>query len=310
MTGRAVTTLVLPVVLIVAGYVSSIPLSRYIEATRPPLPENYGDSDLEMNGSDISGYALGTESLISDWYYMRSLQYVGDKLINSRSAFINIEDLRDLNPRLLYPYLDNATDLDPHFIAAYTYGALVLPAIDPPKAIELTEKGIANNPSAWRLYQHLGYIYWKTGQYEKAAEWYERGSQVEGAAPFMRLMAAQMRARGGSRDTARDIFRQMLDASNDKMVNTTARLRLMELDWLDDRDAVNAELTKFKIANGRCPSDLHEIMPALRHTQLSEGRDFALTERGELADPSNAAYLLDRDTCEIKLDLAKTAIAH
>jgi tetratricopeptide (TPR) repeat protein len=310
MASRAVTTLVLPVVLIVAGYASSIALSRHIETTRPPLPENYGDSDLQMNGSDIRGYSLGTESLIADWYYMRSLQYIGEKLLNSKSEFINIEDLSDLNPRLLYPYLKNATDLDPHFIAAYTYGALVLPAIDPPKAIELTEQGIANNPSAWRLYQHLGYIYWKLGDYQKAADWYERGSKIAGAAPFMGLMAAQMRSEGGSRDTAREIFNQMLDASDDKMVETTARLRLMELDWLDERDAVNAELAKFRSSNGRCPSDLREIIPALRRAHLPANRDFALTDHGDLADPSGGPYLLDHTTCELKLDPTKTSIAH
>ncbi|MBV9242360.1 MAG: hypothetical protein JO314_10165, partial [Acidobacteria bacterium] len=121
---------VIPVAVVIVCFSISVVLSRHIEATKPPLPENYGDSDLEMNGSYLKGYALGTESLIADWYYMRSLQYVGDKLLNSKTDFINIEDLRDLNPRLLYPYLDNATDLDPHFIAAYTYGAIVLPAIN------------------------------------------------------------------------------------------------------------------------------------------------------------------------------------
>src|SRR4051812_37588276 len=107
MAARA-NSVVIPLVVAAVCFTLSIILSQHIEATKPPLPENYTDTDLEMNGSYLEGYALGTESLIADWYYMRSLQYVGDKLINSKSDFINIEDLRDLNPRLLYPYLDNA----------------------------------------------------------------------------------------------------------------------------------------------------------------------------------------------------------
>ncbi|HTH52110.1 MAG TPA: hypothetical protein VL501_09265 [Pyrinomonadaceae bacterium] len=307
---RSFTGIAIPLAVIAVCFAGSILLSRHIEATRPPLPENYIDTDLEMNGSDIRGYALGTESLLADWYYMRSLQYVGDKLINSRSDFINIEDLRDLNPRLLYPYLKNATDLDPHFIAAYSYGAVVLPAIDTQKAIELTESGIANNPTEWRLYQHLAYIYWHDKNYEKAAEYYQRGSEIKNAAPFMKMMAAMMRSQGGSRDTARQIFNQMLaDNSGDQMVATTAKLRLMELDWLDQRDAVNPLLAKYKETTGRCPNDVREILPQLRAVRLPNG-DFQLNDSGQLVDPSGAPYLIDRDKCELKLDPAKTAIAH
>jgi tetratricopeptide (TPR) repeat protein len=293
-----------------AGFGLSVIMSQRIEATKPPLPDNYGDSDLEMNGSYLKGYALGTESLIADWYYMRSLQYVGDKLINSKSDFINIEDLRDLNPRLLYPYLDNATDLDPHFIAAYSYGAIVLPAIDQQQAIRFTEKGIANNPSEWRLYQYLGYIYWHSGNYDKAAEYYEKGSQLAGAAPFMKMMAAMMRSQGGSRETARQIFQQMLeDNAGDQNVVTTATLRLRELDWLDQRDLINSALAKFKASSGSCANDLREILPQLRNTRLP-GADLLLDGAGRLADPSGAALLLDRDKCEVRLDLEKTDIAH
>ena len=301
---------VIPLAVVVVCFVLSILLSRHIEATKPPLPENYADTDLEMNGSYLKGYALGTESLIADWYYMRSLQYVGDKLINDKSDFINIEDLRDLNPRLLYPYLENATDLDPHFIAAYSYGALVLPAIDRQQAITLTQKGIANNPNEWRLYQYLGYIYWHEKDYEKAAEYYQKGSEVAGSAPFMKMMAAMMRSEGGSRETARRIFEQMLqDNAQDPAVVTTARLRLMELDWLDQRDAINPVLSKFKSTNGRCPNDLREILSQLRNVKLPAS-DFQLDNTGQLVDPSGAPYLFDHEKCEVKLDPGKTAIAH
>jgi tetratricopeptide (TPR) repeat protein len=310
MMASPVKSIVVPLAVVVTCFATAIILSRHIDTIKPPLPENYADTDVEMNGSYLGGYALGTESLIADWYYMRSLQYVGDKLISSGSDFINIEDLRGLNPRLLYPYLENATDLDPHFIAAYSYGAIVLPAIDTQQAIRLTEKGIVNNPNEWRLYQYLGYIYWHDKEYPKAAEYYQRGSEIRGAAPFMKLMAAMMRSEGGSRGTARQIFEQMLtDNTSDQMVSTTARLRLMELDWLDQRDAINGVLAKYHEANGRCPNDLREILTGLAKIHLT-GSDFQLDKQGRLVDPSGAPYLLDRNDCTVKLDLWKTAIAH
>lgn len=286
----------------------SVLISRHIEASKPPLPPAYGDSDLEIDGSYLKGYVLGTESLIADWYYMRSLQYVGQKMLDAKSDTLNIEDLRDLNARLLYPYLNNATDLDPHFIAAYSYGALVLPAIDQQKAIAIAEKGIANNPSEWRLYHYLGYIYWHAGDYQKAAESYGRGSEIAGAPTFMRVMAGAMRTQGGSRDTARKIFEQMLaDNAADESVATTAKLKLMELDWLDQRDALNEALSKVKSASGRCPADLREVLPQLRTVKLPNG-DFQLNNSGQFVDPSGVPYLLDQGTCSVILDASKTAV--
>ncbi len=170
---------VLPAIIIVVGFAAITFITGPLEQSRPHLSEGYGDTDLTLNGSRLKGFAFGMEGLLADWYWIRSLQYIGDKLLSRTD--INIEDLRDLNPRLLYPFLDNATDLDPHFIAAYSYGAIVLPAIDPEKAIALANKGIARNPDQWRLYQHLGYVYWKLGRYEEAAQTYEKGSQIAGS---------------------------------------------------------------------------------------------------------------------------------
>lgn len=308
MVQGSVKRIVLPLVLIAAGFAAVIALSGYLERVRPPLPADYDDSDLTMNGSRLKGFALGFEGLMADWYWMRSLQYIGGKIIKSNSEFINIDDLSGLNPRLLYPLLENATDLDPHFIAAYSYGAVVMPAIDKAKAIEIAQKGIANNPNEWRLYQYLGYIYWKIGQYEKAADTYGQGAQIAGAPPFMRLMAAAMKTEGGSRSTAREIFRQMLDGSDDPMVRITAERRLNELDSLDERDAIDAALTTFNERNGRCANSLNEIVPLLLQVRLPEGNEFQVDKADNLVDPTDAPYVLDRENCRVKLDAERTGL--
>ena len=306
--GPFLVRIALPAAIIVIGFAAVIWLSGRVERDRPHLPDDYGDTDLSMNGSRLKGFAFGAEGLIADWYFMRSLQYIGNKMLSSKSETINIDDLRDLNPRLLYPLLNNATDLDPHFIAAYSYGAMVLPAVDKAKAVELTTKGIANNPDSWRLYQHLGYIYWKLKLYEKAAETYEKGSNVPGAQPFMKLMAASMKADGGSRETARSIYRQMLDGSDDEQVRITATSRLKELDSLDETDAIDKALTDFKVRNGRCATGLNEILPELTQVRLPAGNEFELDRSNRLIDPTGAPYLLDINKCRSTLDFEHTAL--
>jgi tetratricopeptide (TPR) repeat protein len=291
----------------VAGFGAIYALSTDLESARPPLPAGYLDSDLALQGGRLRGFAAGAEGLIADWYWMMSLQYVGNKLAESGESFVNVDDLRALDPRLLYPYLDTATDLDPHFMAAYYYGAIVLPAVDPQQAITLTQKGMARNPDQWRLHQYLGYIYWRMGDYEKASEVYQAGSRIPGVPPFMKMMAAAMKTQGGSRETARQMYGQMLQQSEEQSTIDTARLRLMELDSLDERDALNAALEKARAASGRCPATLREIVPMLRTVKLPHS-EFRLDPSGNLADPSGAPYILEKAACKAVLDPERTKV--
>ena len=302
-------TTVLPFAIAVTGLAAAISLGLWLEDRRPQLPGGYTDTDLTVLGSRLKGFSFGAEGLLADWYYMRGLQYIGAKMLANRDKGVNLDDLTSLNPRLLYPMLDNATDLDPNFIAAYSYGAVVLPAIDPDKAVALIEKGIRNNPDRWELYSDLGYIYWKLKRYEKAAETYQAGSEIPGAASYMPLMAAAMRTEGGSRETARQIFLQMAAGSDDAMVKLTAERRLRELDWLDERDAIDAVLAELRSRTGQCPSDLRGLIPQLATVTLPFGNEFEVDAEGRLADPSGAPYVLNTNECRVELDRSKTSIA-
>src|SRR5438034_5799937 len=99
------------------GLAAVYPLENYLERKRPRAPVEWTDEDLAVSGGRMRGFLFGTEGLVADWYWIRSLQYIGDKLVAAKDEQINIEDLRPLNPRLLYPYLNTATNLDPQFLA-------------------------------------------------------------------------------------------------------------------------------------------------------------------------------------------------
>lgn len=292
--------------LILIGFACAFWLTRYVEGVRPPLPAGYEDQDLALQGSRLKGFAFGAEGLAADWYWMNSLQYVGKKISSVGLENLNIDDMKSLNPRLLYPYLNNATELDPRFIPAYSYGATILPAIDPQQAIALTEKGIADNPNEWRLYQYLGYIYWRLGQYDKAAEVYAKGSEIPGVPSFMAMMAASMKTKGGSRDTAREIYRQLYNEAQEEGTRVTAEIRLMELDSLDERDGIRQSIAAFKEAAGRCPKNWSELIPQLQKIELPNGREFRIDRSNNPVDPSDAPYVLDLASCDVRLDEART----
>ena len=295
------------ILIILLGFGAVYALSNFVQAHRPAVPEGYEDEDLALQGSRLKNYSLGFNGLMADWYWMQSLQYIGGKMVRSTEQ-ISLDDLNVLNPRLLYPMLDNATTLDPQFTAAYTYGAVVLPAIDKNKAIAIAKKGIENNPNEWRLYQYLGYIYWKLERYDEAAAVYQKGSEIAGAPEFMRMMTAAMKTKGGDRDTARAMYRQMYATAGDDQSRESAQFRLNEIQSLDERDAIRAALQSFKEKNGRCAQRWSELLPLLRTVQLPGGSDFRIDNAGNIVDPSGAPYILDKDKCDVSLDKAKTKI--
>jgi tetratricopeptide (TPR) repeat protein len=294
---------------ILIGFAAIFGLSNFIENARPPLPEGFEDQDLALQGAKLRGFSLGLEGLIADWYWMQSLQYIGNKVVKS-DADINLENLQPLNPRLLYPLLDNATSLDPHFIAVYSYGAIVLPAINPEQAIKIAEKGIANNPQEWRLYQHLGYIYWRLKNYEKAAEVYSEGAKIAGAPPFLKLMAAQMKNQGGSRETARAIYRQMFEEAQDIQTRENAAVHLLKLDSMDERDAIRPVLEDFQKNNNRCAANWREVFPLLRNLKTQRGNPLRFDPATFApVDPTNVPYLLQNDAkCDVLVNIELSKI--
>ena len=294
MKREAITTLLI----IIVGFGAVFGLSRYLEGNRVSLPAAYGDADLDLQGKKLKGFVLGAEGLLADWYWMRSLQYIGGKISERGLASINLEDMTSMNPRLLYPMLDNATTLDPKLMAAYSYGATVLPAIDSNQAIALTEKGISDNPDQWRLLQYLGYIHWRLKDYEKAADAYDRGARIPNAPPFFKLMAAKMRSDSGSRDTAREIYRQAMSTAGDRQTKLSAELRLHQLDALDELDVINKVLIDHRDRTGRCASRWSEILPALQSAATSARRDFRIDSAQNVVDPTGVPYRLDGAKCE------------
>lgn len=283
-------------------------LSNYVERNRPPLPADYEEEYIILDGERLRGFCFGLEGLVADYYWMQTLQYFGKKILSAkeRGEAINIQDLRPLNPKMIYPLLENVTDLDPKFTDAYLFASLVLSALDADKAIELAEKGIRNSPNDWRLYHYLGFIYWRKGEYEKASEVYFQGSSLPDAPSFMKLAGAKIKAEGGSRETARQIYRQIYEESNSTQVKETVLTWLKFLDSLDERDVIRQALQSYKQKYGTCPKNWRELIPELK--QNPKANTLPVDSAGNLYDPTGAPYLLNSTTCDVELDIEKTQL--
>jgi tetratricopeptide (TPR) repeat protein len=287
--------------MVVVGFACAVLLLRWTDTLRPPADPNAIDESLYLNGKTARRISLGFNGLMADWYWMRSLQYVGKKIINTPED-VSIDSLGQLNLKLLAPLLDTATTLDPEFMDPYEYAAIVLPAVDVQQAIRITQKGIDANPNAWKLYHHLGYIYWQQRDYQAASEMYGRGAQIPGAPAWMEAMKAKMVGDGGSRATAREIYKRMYEQAGEEQVKDMARKRLWQLDSFDQRDILRRLFADYKTRTGKCPDSWREIEPVLRALRIP------VDQSGAPLDPSRTAYVLKAGECEAELDWRKSGV--
>ena len=281
------------VLVVLVGMACAALLVRRLETLRPPPDPNVVDESLYLDGKTAKRITLGFNGLAADWYWMRSLQYVGFKVMNNEMP---LDNLGQLNMKLLAPLLDTATTLDPAFLDPYEYAAIVLPSIDVQQAIRITQKGIEANPQAWRLYQHLGYIYWQQRQYQAASEIYGRGAQIPGAPPWMEAMKARMAAEGGSRSTAREIYTRMFEQSAEEKVRDMARKRLLQLDAWDQQDALRKLMTTYQARVGTCPNSWKELEQVFRALRVP------VDASGAPLDPTGVPYILRAGACEAELN--------
>ena len=291
-----------PGLVLVLGMLLLYPLQQWIDGAAEK--EVRADEALYLSsGKTIKRLSLGLEGLTAQVYWIRTIQYFGGKLIDSGKPLSSMMSA-DIDMPMLGPLLEIVVTLDPHHMPAYRFGAIFLPERDVPAAISLLEKGTRENPTEWRLYQDLAYIYWQQGNsarkedraalYEKAADWYDRGGQIPGSQWWMRDLAGLMRIKGGSRDAARLVYQAYL-TSDDKSISAQAVERLKQLQSLDELDVINSLLSKWKASNGSCPTDLRAIAPSLRSAGIS------LDDDSMPIDPDAFPYVFDAVRCEAKL---------
>lgn len=287
------------VAVLVVGLGVSAALTRSLDAKRTNDSSRFAEAQLYLSGPAAKRLTLAFNGLAADWYWMRSLQYVGGKIVHYRDTHdgeFGLTNLSSLDLRLLASLLDVATTLDPQFIAVYEYGGVILPEINPDQAIALLNKGIAANPTSWRLHQHLGYIYWQRGEYVTASEVYAAGAKLPGAPAWMTAMSARLKADAGSRDVAREMYRHLGESSDDNTVKEMVDAHLMRLDSLDEREVIASALNEFRARAARCPASWRELLPFLRGARLR----FDLSTAAPV-DPSGVPYRLIVDRCRVEL---------
>jgi tetratricopeptide (TPR) repeat protein len=221
--------------------------------------------------------SLGYDGLMACIYWTRAVQYFGQRFHD-----------RSLSYNELAPLLEMTTQLDPHLLVAYQFGASFLAprppfgAGQPERAVQLMEFGVQNNPQEWHLYYDLGFVYYmELKDYAKAADAFERGSRV-GSHPFLKIMAARMAQHAGEFETARTLWMATYQSSQDKLVqqNAVEHLRALKVD--EDITNLQSTATRFGQKMGRLPYSISELAAAEKWPGIP-------------VDPDGNPYTMDHD---------------
>lgn len=283
-----------PVALLAACLALVYPAQRWVDRLA-------GDESAEQevlylsDPESVRRLALGYDALLADLYWMRAIQYFGNKSIASREAGSKTPDMK-----LLYPLLDVATTLDPRNIQAHRFGGFFLfYSKERQGAFSLLEKGLRNNPTNLRLYQDLAFFHWNDGDCEEASRLYRQGATLPRAPVWMKKMGALVLADCGRRDLAVEQLEAMLATTEDPRIRKEIEERLLGYRALDEIEFLGRATAFFRERTGRLPASLAELVRTTRPVSQPGAPRFELDSDGTPLDPTGVPYVYDPKTGKV-----------
>jgi len=165
--------------------------------------------------------SLGFRGMAADAVWLLTIQYIGGHLSSDRK-FPELQRL-----------VEAVVALDPHFVDAYTLGALFLSysAGDIAGAISLLERGARANPARWEIPHDLARTYYLDRQdYRQALHWFEVTNRLPGRPQYVPRFIARLYAATGERETALELWRAMRETATSDWVREIAAREIAKLE--------------------------------------------------------------------------------
>ena len=202
-------------------------------------------------GATARVIALGHRTLLSDLYWLSTVQYIGEPKAEQRGW------------DALYPLVDLVTDLDPrHGYAYHTAGIVLSAAGRLEESDRILKKGIEKGPQGWWSFPYyLAFNAWfYRGDYAEGARWAEVSARTPGASANISHLALSLKSKSGTPDDAIQMLRELMETTKDPV--TASRLEeQMKLAVLErDAQALEAAVARFERERGREITSLDELV--------------------------------------------------
>ena len=172
------------------------------------------------SGKLIQEASLGYKQIVADMIWLSAVQYYGGYR----------RDYHDLS--YFEGLIDIVTDLDPHFIFPYTFGALVLSqdmsSFD--RGIQILKRGMHRNPTSWELPFEIGFLsYVDARDPDMAARYFDLASRLPGAPERAKRFAAFVYSTSGHQETSIKMWEEILATTEEPYMRELAERYLEKL---------------------------------------------------------------------------------
>jgi tetratricopeptide (TPR) repeat protein len=133
------------------------------------------------SGNFISQLSLGYRQVVSDLVWFAAIQYYGDYRLDRHG----LDYFKGL--------IDIVVTLDPNFSFAYEFGAIVVSEDMGhfEEGIDILKRGMAENPTSWRLPFEIGFLYYlHQVNFDIAARYFDLASRMPDAPESAKRFAA------------------------------------------------------------------------------------------------------------------------
>lgn len=206
---------IIAVLILLGGVVIS---QYFYDQTRSGRPK---DQPLILPAEVVKAADLGLDSAASDYFWLASVQYLGD---------YQTDGYKDMAK-----YIELSTEMNPKFSYPYAFGVLMLPDLKmTSKAIEIGKKGIAEADPDWRIPYYMGTMYHiNLKDYTNAAKSFDLAAKTAGAPQSIQQIAASYATRPDLREQTKQIWIGILENSNDELVKERASAYVYHYELLD-----------------------------------------------------------------------------
>lgn len=202
----------------------------------------------------LTHFTAGLNTIIADMLWLHCIQYTAIEHRGKRH-FTWLEHM-----------LFTVTRLDPHFTAAYRYGAIFLAALraDAEASLRLAHKGMILNPHAWQLPYEAAMNYLLNKRTEPNARRYAAHylglAVATGTAPGGVVnLAAKLQGEYDLRDIEQDMWQNMRN-SEDPFLRELAERKLAEMFLGEAVTLMNERLQEYARRHGKPASAFQQLV--------------------------------------------------
>ncbi|MCL4557528.1 MAG: hypothetical protein M1491_02665 [Deltaproteobacteria bacterium] len=202
------------------------------------------------SGRLIKTAVMGYDNFFADIYWIQSVQYIGEHLITNRSF------------PLLYHIYDVVTKLDPRFIDAYNFGALVLAGYgkNEQSAMSLLRLGIKRNPDNWQIPFQAGFINFTLhNNIEQALHYFKLARSKSDHPRIVDEYIAFLNEKQGNLHLSLKMWKDMYDKTEVPLTRTMCVYNILRLNIKIEEDRLREAVAGFKKKYHHPPDSLDAL---------------------------------------------------